>query len=232
MLSSAQALPWDRRWALAHAAGSWDPAAPKWIRCGNFVRVAHTPRFAQLRCALDEATGEVALSHPDLPPLTARPDTEVGAKAVADWIAPLAGEAKPGPFRIARAPDAALTDMEPPWISLKSLASLEALSGKAGRPLDPRRFRGNLWIEGIEPWVEFDWIGKELTIGPVRLRITERIGRCAAPAADPETGIRDTDVVGTLRATYGHTDFGVYAEVITGGAATLGDPVELAGPQI
>ncbi len=228
-LTSGAALPSDRRWAIAHGAGTWNPNALQWIRCGNFVRVTFSPRLAQVRCALNDATGQVDLTHPDLPPLSARPDESKGANAIAEWIAPLASEARPGPYRIARAPGAAMTDAKEPWVSIKSLNSLSALSKKTGLSLDPLRFRGNLWIERLTPWAELDWIGREVMIGAVRLRVTERIGRCAATAANPDTGIRDTDLVRTLRETYGHTDFGVYAEVIDGGEVALGD--KLAGPE-
>jgi uncharacterized protein YcbX len=229
-LSKGAALPWDRRWALAHGAGEWDPANPKWMACKNFTRVSHVPRYAQLGIALDEATGEVSLTHPDLPPLTARPDTAEGAAAVAAWIEPLASEGRPGPFQIAHAPDVAMTDADEPWLSIKSLSSLQDLSEKAGMDLSLHRFRSNLWVEGLEPWAEFDWIGKEVTIGPVRLRITEEIERCATTAADPETGERNAGVPQLLKQTYGHMNFGVYAEVLEGGEIAIGDAVTPPGP--
>src|SRR3712207_8612823 len=44
-----------------------------------------------------------------------------------------------------------------------------------------RSFRGNIHIEGLKPWGEFDLVGKVLTApSGVRLKVTKRIERCAA----------------------------------------------------
>ncbi|MEO0914990.1 MAG: MOSC domain-containing protein, partial [Pseudomonadota bacterium] len=85
------------------------------------------------------------------------------------------------------------------------------------------RFRANLWAEGTAPWEEFSWIGKTLTIGDAELRITERIDRCAATMANPETGAPDTDTLKLLSDHWGHQDFGVFAEVTKPGKIKPGD---------
>jgi uncharacterized protein YcbX len=87
------------------------------------------------------------------------------------------------------------------------------------------RFRGNLWLDGFEPWQEFDLVGRDLRIGGAILRVRERITRCKATTVDPSTGVSDADTLGALQAGWGHQDFGVYAEVVTGGAVAVGDPV-------
>ena len=56
------------------------------------------------------------------------------------------------------------------------------------------------------------------------LRVTERIGRCKATMANPETGLRDADTLAAL-GTWGHQDFGVYAEVVEVGPIAVGDAV-------
>jgi hypothetical protein len=43
--------------------------------------------------------------------------------------------------------------------------------------------------------------------------------------ANPETGRRDADTLGALEEGWGHTDFGIYAEVIEGALIRTGDPV-------
>ena len=55
-------------------------------------------------------------------------------------------------------------------------------------------------------------------------RVTERIERCKAPHANPDTGRRDIDMLATLRS-WDHQDFGVFAEVLEGGDIRAGDPV-------
>jgi uncharacterized protein YcbX len=57
----------------------------------------------------------------------------------------------------------------------------------------------------------------------VELRVEERITRCKATEADPETGRPDADTLGTLARAFGHEDMGVYATVVKGGPVALGD---------
>ena len=92
-----------------------------------------------------------------------------------------------------------------------------------GTPLAHDRWRGNLWIDGAEPFAEFGWIGRHIRIGGAVLRIEERITRCLATTVNPLTGLRDADTLGALEAAYGHQDFGVYAVVVEGGTLRLGD---------
>ena len=95
-----------------------------------------------------------------------------------------------------------------------------------GVELSPLRWRGNLWFEGLAPWEEFDWIGKNLRIGTVELFVEERIERCLATTANPVSGIRDVDTLKALNSR-GHQDFGVYAIIKKAGILALGDKVEI-----
>ena len=223
-LAPGACLPGDRVWAVAHATSAFDPAAPSWVPCRNFLRVTHAPRLAQVSARLDGPV--LHLAHPDAPPLSAEPDTPDGAAAIAQWAGPLAERAQPGPHRLARAPQA-MTDADRPWLSVLSLASLRALGQHAGHDLDPRRFRGNLWLDGLAPWEEGEWPGRTLVIGAVQLTVIEPIWRCRATEANPETGRYDAPVLDTLRRITGDTAFGVYAEVVTGGRVAEGDAVAL-----
>ena len=61
--------------------------------------------------------------------------------------------------------------------------------------------------------------------GGARLKVIKRIVRCAATNVDPETGLRDMSIPDTLMQSFGHADCGVYAEVVAGGEAAIGDAV-------
>jgi len=219
-LTAGEALPLDRRWALAHGNSAFDPGAPSWVECGNFLRVTHAHRLAQVEAKWDGAS--LTLSHPDAAPLSAEPDTAEGAQAIADWATALSEGGRPGPYRLVRGPRA-MTDSDFPSVAILGMASLRALGQVMALEVDPRRFRGNLWIDGLAPWEEFDWVGREIRIGGARLKVIEPIGRCAATEANPITGRRDAPVVRALRAATGETNFGVYATVIEGGEVALGD---------
>ncbi|MEL7173659.1 MAG: MOSC domain-containing protein, partial [Pseudomonadota bacterium] len=100
-----------------------------------------------------------------------------------------------------------------------------ALGEHLGHPMQVRRFRGNLWLEGLAPWEEEAWVGREIAIGDVRFRVDEPIGRCRATEASPVSGGYDAPTVAGLRKARGHTEFGVYATVIEGGVLAEGAAV-------
>ena len=215
-LSPEGALAGDRAWALLTDAA---PDCDAWQPRRNFLQVASGPRLAAVTARSDGDA--VVLSHPDRPDF--RLTGVADGPALGDWLAPLWPAERPAPARLVRAPGHGMTDMPDPFVSLGNLSSLRALSQRAGRDLDPRRFRINLWIDGLAPWEEFDLIDTNLALGAAALAVAERIGRCRAPEADPATGRRDVDICRVLDAGWGHTDFGVYCRVTEGATVRPGD---------
>lgn len=123
------------------------------------------------------------------------------------------------------APDSyRFTDSRSGFVSIINLASVADLESRTGAPVDPLRFRGNVMVEGLAPWAEFDLVGREIA-GPsgLRLRVTKRIERCAATNVDPQTGIRDMQVPKALMTHYGHVDCGIYCEIIASGSLAQGE---------
>jgi len=223
-LSAGACLPWDRHWAVAHDAARLGPG---WNPCVNFARGAKAPALMAVTCALDAATGTVTLRHPDRGEIAFRPDDPADLPRFLDWVAPLNPPDRAQPVQIVTA-GRGMTDSEFPSVSILSLASLADLSGRMGHDLSLHRWRGNLWLEGAEPFAEFGWIGKHLTIGPAVLRIEERITRCTATAVDPDTGKPAGNTLAGLQAAYGHQDFGVYGVVIQGGTIAAGNDWSIA----
>ncbi|MEO0429592.1 MAG: MOSC N-terminal beta barrel domain-containing protein [Pseudomonadota bacterium] len=225
-LAAGAPFPNDRRWAIAHGGSAFDAAVPEWVPRRNFVVQAHTPQLARTEARYDDAAGQLSLSHPDHGSVTLAPGTVEGDEALTAWIAEIAGERQPGPYRMASLPDGQhLSDMVQNYVSILSLSSLRALGEHLGHPMQVRRFRGNLWLEGLGPWQEEEWIGREIAIGDVRFRVDEPIGRCRATEASPVSGDYDIATVAGLRKTRGHTEFGIYATVIEGGSLAEGAAV-------
>jgi len=92
-----------------------------------------------------------------------------------------------------------------------------------GVPVDPIRFRANIYFDGPSAWSEHDWIDSEIAIGAARLRVISPITRCAATQVNPATAERDLDIVAALGRSFDHTNMGVYAEVVAGGEIAVGD---------
>lgn len=225
VLSAGAALPWDRHWAVAHAVSKFDSAAPAWVSCGNFQRGARTASLMAIEARFDPVSGVMSLTHPELTPLTFRPETE-GARLI-DWIAPISPQDQFRPVALVRAPDAAMTDTPFASVSIKNLASNAALAAHMGVDLSIHRWRGNLWLDDVPAWAEFDWIGRRLRIGGAVLEVRERVGRCKATTVNPATGHVDADTLAALRQVVGAQDFGVFAVVIDPGPIARDDRVEL-----
>jgi hypothetical protein len=122
-------------------------------------------------------------------------------------------------------PPHSFSDVAQKAVSIINLASVAAVEKVIGAPIDPLRFRGNVYVSGWPAWHEFDLLGQEITIGGVRLKVVRRIKRCAATNVEPETGIRDMNIPLTLMETFGHPDCGIYTNVIDGGEIAVGDTV-------
>lgn len=205
---------------MAHEASEADGS--DWVPCRNFTRGAKLPGLQAMEARLDEASATVTLTHPELGALRFRPDDE-GARLI-DWTRPLMVEGRAASARVVRAETRAMTDSAFPSVTLCNRASHRAVAQKLGRDLSIHRWRGNIWCDGLAPWEEFDWIDREIRIGTAVVVPRERTTRCLMTHANPETGRRDADILGTLDS-WGHRDFSVMAEVIESGEIAVGDEI-------
>lgn len=219
-LIAGQTMPGDRIWAVAHELSKANNSA--WSRCVNFSRGSKAPKLTAVNSELDDETGLVTLIHPDRPDLTFDPDGDISG--FLDWVRPLMPDDRTPSARIVRVPGRGMTDSDFPSVTLCNMASHRAVEGQIGHDLSINRWRGNIWFDGLPDWQEFDWIGQEVQLGEVILRGRERTDRCLATTANPETGIRDADMLGALDH-WDHRDFSIRAEVIRGGELRIGDKV-------
>lgn len=121
-------------------------------------------------------------------------------------------------------------------VSIVSEASVKELArqGNDGRPVDARRFRMLVHVDGADrPHQEDEWIGQEVRIGEAVVRVTRPDPRCVITTQDPDTGERDFPALHVIRGYRGvrdgKLDFGVYAEVVTPGVVAVGDEISVSG---
>ncbi len=232
-LSAGQALPFDRRFALAMGGGGGiDLTGQQWINYKQLYALSSEERLAQLGLSFDEASETVTITRGGKQVARGKPGESLGRNLLDQFFAAfLSGSPRGAPKLVAGQPtdggSIAFTDSEAPNLSLLNLASVADLERVARAPVDPRRFRANLWLEGLPAWAEMDWVGKTVTIGGARLAVTEPIERCSATAVNLETAQRDLNIPRILQSGYGHLCQGVYATVVEGGAVAEGDAVVL-----
>ncbi|MFZ5962617.1 MOSC domain-containing protein [Thalassococcus sp. BH17M4-6] len=219
-LSAGQTLPWDRVWAVAHEKSDADGSV--WVPCQNFSRVSKVAALMQITAQLDEDAETITLRHPDRPDLTIAPDRDEAA--FLEWVKPLMPENRAQSARLIRARQHGMVDSDFASVTLCNMSSHRAVEQKLGRALSIHRWRGNIWMDGLAPWEEFDWLDREVQIGSAIFKVRERTDRCLATTTNPDTGQRDADTLSVLD-TWGHRDFSVRAEVVRAGDVATGDTV-------
>jgi len=227
----------DRRWLLV------DPA-------GTFLSQRRLPALALLRAA--EAGGALRLEVAGEALPVARPGSAAPRRPVTVWgdrvdaadagDAPAAwlGERLGTACRLVYMPDDCRRPVDPAYAApgttvsfadgfpllVLSQASLDGLNARLPAPVPMDRFRPNLVIAGAAPHAEDHW--RQLRIGGSLLTLVKPCARCAIPAIDQATAVRDPHinrVLASYRRRDGQVFFGQNAIHDGPGMLTVGDAV-------
>jgi uncharacterized protein len=229
-LKAGEFFPGDRLYAIENGPSGFDPAAPLHQPKIKFLMLARNARLAALTTRYDDATTALTIEHDGSIVACGELATQAGRAAIERFAeAVCAGEMR-GPARVLSAVEGfRFTDSRAGFVSLINLASVGAIAESAGRSLDPRRFRANLYVAGLQAWEEFSLVGKKLRAGSLVLEPVKRIDRCFAIDVAPGRGARDTDLLALMERVFGHHHCGVYARIVAGGEISLGDELMVEG---
>lgn len=123
-------------------------------------------------------------------------------------------------------------------VTLASLASLRELNAWISstaseadqappQPLDVRRFRPNLVIDGDVPFAEDSW--REVTVGEAAFRVAKPVDRCVMTTIDPDTLARGKEPIRALArhrlSAERQTLFAVHLVPLGEATVRVGDPV-------
>ncbi|HLG81875.1 MAG TPA: MOSC domain-containing protein [Bradyrhizobium sp.] len=233
-LASGRGLPCDRAYALALADTEFDEANPRPLPKTKFAVLARFARLAALQTKMDVQTATLSLSHAGSIVASGCLDTTSGRESIEQAIDEfMAGELNGRP-RVVKGNGHRFTDISVhspvlmEAVSIINLSTVRALETKLQKPIDPRRFRGNLLVDGIDPWAEFGLIDRNFKIGDVTVRGVRRTKRCPATEVNPDTAERDIRVPLELLEHFGHGDLGIYVTILSDGVLRVGDPIELS----
>jgi uncharacterized protein YcbX len=229
-LQPGRGLPFDRAAAFTSGNLRDPPRKGGWVRARTFLQLTVYPELARVRTAFDERERTITLTAPD----GAQAQAQLGVPdSFAEANALIRQHFAPGPHGQIelheQTPDRGHWDFTDTVLSVCNIETVRAVEAAAGRPLDPTRFRANLYLDGLGPWEEFGLIGHKLGIGGAELEILRPVMRCAATSVDPERGKTDVDVPELLHRSVGHMFLAVYARVTRGGAIACGDAVSDLG---
>jgi hypothetical protein len=226
-LKAGETLPFDRAYAIENGGGRFDPEAPKHLPKVNFLMLMRDERLATLGTTFDEQTETLTISREGKQVARGQLTTKLGRQLIEQFIAAYMKSELRGAPKIVLAPGHSFSDVPVKCLHIVNLASVRDLERVVGRPVDPLRFRANIYLDGLPPWVEFQWLDKELAIGTTRLAVFKRTQRCEATNVDPVTGARDMAIPATLQRSWGHMDFGIYAKIVQGGRVAPTEAVNL-----
>jgi uncharacterized protein len=229
-LTAGETLPADRLYAIENGPSGFDPARPAYFPKQRFLMLMRNERLAALRTDYDEASHTLSIQWDGREAARSDLRSQEGRLAIEAFFRRFMPKELYGPPKVLFGEGHSFSDVAKKVVSIINLASVAEVESAAGAPVNPLRFRGNLYVAGWPAWHEFGLLGRELAIGGARLKVVKRIQRCAATEVDPDTGIRDVPIPRTLMDNFGHADCGVYAEVIAGGEIVVGDTIkETAG---
>ena len=229
-LSRGATLPADRLYAIENGPSGFDPAAPAYFPKSRFLMLMKNERLASLRTDFDETTHTLSVVHDGREAARGDLRTKEGRLAIEAFFRRFMPNELRGPPKVLRGEGHSFSDVAKKVVSIINLTSVAELEAVIGAPVDPLRFRANIYVRGWSAWSEFDLLGDTVHIGEAKVKVIKRIVRCAATEVDPVTGIRDLPVPKTLLENFDHMDCGVYAEVVNGGDIAEGDRIE-ANPE-
>ena len=110
-------------------------------------------------------------------------------------------------------------------VSLLNFQSINDFEKKVGKKIETSIFRGNICIDGLEPWKEREWIGKTIKINNISFKVEKNIPRCVAINLKPKTDDNSFNLLQLLKKNYNHFDMGVYLTVLDDGEINIGDTI-------
>jgi uncharacterized protein YcbX len=224
-LTAGETIPADRLYAIENGPSGFDPAAPTYLPKQRFLMLMRNERLARLKTRFDPATHLLAIELAGAMVACGDLRTVAGRETIEHFFAEFCADELRGPPRVLHGNGHSFSDVARKVVSIINLASVAAVENAVGAPVDPLRFRGNLYVAGWPAWHEFSLLDREIRIGSARAKVVKRISRCAATEVDPLTAARDLPIPKTLLQTFGHADCGVYAEVVADGEIEVGDAV-------
>ena len=112
-------------------------------------------------------------------------------------------------------------------VSLLNIQSINDFREKIDRNVESSIFRGNICIDGIEPWKEREWIGKIIKINNVSFKVEKNIPRCVAINLKPRTDDNSFNLLQSLKKTYNHFEMGIYLTALDDGKINIGDTINI-----
>jgi len=111
-------------------------------------------------------------------------------------------------------------------VSLLNIQSINDFQKKIDKKIETSIFRGNICIDGIEPWKECEWIGKIIKIDGIAFKVEKNIPRCVAINLKPQSDDNSFNLLQSLKKTYNHFNMGIYLTALEDGKIQVGNKIQ------
>ena len=231
LLEKNQVLPGDREYGFARSHVSFDESNPVYLRKTNFLALVKEDKLAKLNTKFISKSKRLIIKVDNQIVLDEILNNEININKVEVFFQKylnLGDNNKPKLVKGRKNNNTknlkhSFSDLPEKAISIINLNTIINFEKKIGKKIAPSRFRANLLIDDIDPWKEFDWVGKNIKIGESVLEVFKRTQRCAATNVNPETALRDINIPHEIKNHFGHLDLGVYAKVKKTGIISVND---------
>ena len=112
-------------------------------------------------------------------------------------------------------------------ISLLNIRSISDFEKKINKKIETSIFRGNIYVDGVEPWREREWIGKIIKINNVSFKVEKNIPRCVAINLKPQSDDNSFNLLQLLKNNYNHFDMGIYLTALGDGEINIENTIDL-----
>ncbi len=216
-LRPGETIAFDRIYAIENGSGRFDPDAPKYLPKINFLMLMRNERLAALKTDFEKDTHTLTIHRNGNQVAKGTLNSRIGCQMIEQFFAAYLKDELRGPPKIVHSDGHSFSDVAAKCVHIINLATVRDIERSVGKPINPLRFRANIYIEGLPPWREFEWLDKEIKIGDTKLDVFDRTERCEATNVEPEKGTRDMAIPATLLRMFGHNQVGIYAKVTSGG---------------
>src|SRR5690348_6205164 len=147
-LTPGQTLPADRLYAIENGPTGFDPAAPAYFPKQRFLMLMRNERLASLDTRLDEASHVLTVRAGGREVARGDLRTTEGRRAIEAFFARFCAADLRGPPKVLYGAGHSFSDVAKKVVSIINLASVAGVETLLGVPVDPLRFRANLYVEG------------------------------------------------------------------------------------
>ena len=110
-------------------------------------------------------------------------------------------------------------------VSLLNIQSISDFEKKVNKKIETSIFRGNIYVDEVEPWREREWIGKIIKINNISFKVEKNIPRCVAINLKPKTDDSSFNLLQSLKKTYNHFEMGIYLVALDDGKIEIGNNI-------